>query len=83
MLVTASPKRTGMSPARLAASRSMRFSPAELGSAPPPRALMAASQSIAAVPVPWWVKDTKSPRVSQVPWAMISPVALDTRAPVK
>jgi hypothetical protein len=38
-------------------------------------ALIAASQSIAAVPVPWWMKQAKSPRASQVPWAMISPVA--------
>jgi hypothetical protein len=37
---------------------------------------MAASQSIAAVPAPWWMKPPKSPpRASQVPWAMISPVA--------
>jgi hypothetical protein len=36
---------------------------------------MAASQSIAAVPAPWWTKQAKSGRSSQVPWAMISPVA--------
>jgi hypothetical protein len=61
--------------ARLAASRSIRFSPAELGSSPMSRAPIAASQSIAAVPVPWWMKEAKSSRPSQVPWAMISPVA--------
>jgi hypothetical protein len=30
---------------------------------------------MAAASVPWWMKRAKSSRVSQVPWAMISPVA--------
>jgi hypothetical protein len=47
----------------------------ELGSLPPSGALMADSQSIAAVPVPWQMKPPKSSRASQVPWAMISPAA--------
>lgn len=39
---------------------------------------MAASQSMAAAAVPWWMKHLKSSRVSHVPWAMISPVAAAT-----
>jgi hypothetical protein len=49
MPVTASPRLTGVWPARLAASRSIRLSPAKLGSSPMSRAPIAASQSIAAV----------------------------------
>ena len=75
MPVTASPRLTGAWSARLAASRSILFSPDELGSSPTSRAVMAASQSMAAASVPWWMKRAKSSRVSQVPWAMISPVA--------
>jgi hypothetical protein len=54
--------------ARLAASRSILCSLPELGSLPPSSALMVASQSIAAVPVPWQMKPPKSSRASQVPW---------------
>ena len=53
-------------------SRTLR-SP-ELGSSPACRALIAASQSVAAAPVPWWMKRAKSSRPSQVPWvALLAP----------
>jgi hypothetical protein len=66
----------GCRSARLAARQSILRSPAEHGRPPACRASMAASQSIAAVRAPWWMKRPKSlVRASHVPWAMISPVA--------
>jgi hypothetical protein len=47
-------------------SLSIFFSPAELASSPTSRAAMAASQSIAAVPVPWWINRPKSSRFPTV-----------------
>lgn len=73
--VTTSPRTTGAWPARLVASRSSRPSPAELGSSPALSAQVKASQSIAAVSVPWWMWPLKSSRPSQVACSMISPTA--------
>ena len=70
-----------MPAARLADSRSMRRSPPEHGSPPAISAWTAAIQSIWArrVPpvmlVPIQMKRSVKSRASQVPWAMISPVA--------
>jgi hypothetical protein len=51
-----------MSSARVAARRSILFSPPDPGSLPASTASITASQSIAAVPVPWWMKHAKSQR---------------------
>jgi hypothetical protein len=75
MPVMASLRLTDAWSARLAARRGILRSPLELGSSPASSALIAASQSIAAVSAPRWMKRAKSSRASQVPWAMISPVA--------
>jgi hypothetical protein len=49
------------------------------GSRPASSAVIAASQSIAAVAVPWRMKHPKSHRPVQASWAMIGPVPLRAR----
>jgi hypothetical protein len=45
------------------------------GSPPSSSAVIAAAQSMAAVPDPWWMKRAKSSRMSHDSWAMTRPVA--------
>lgn len=74
--VTASFRSTGMPAARLAESLRTLCSPPEQGNSPAARAVIAASQSIAAMPsfTPWMTKRLVKPsRRRKVPLAMSSP----------
>jgi len=77
----ASRRLTGWPTARLAAMRTMRFSPPDAGSRPPSSAAMTATQSIHAIGVPSLMQaavstwQRKSSRWRKVPWLTIRPAA--------